>query len=408
MRAGSRAHPVRLAREGGIGIDRWPRSTWVATALLVAASCDGGDGTPARSSDADLAELSVSAGALAPAFDPAATSYTVESSVASATLVTARARDGNAMLEINGVSTPSGTPFGPVPLLVDLNTIDVVVTAEDGTTKVYSVVVRRALGSPPEVSPAIPPASSATNPTPSTIAGPASSTSANLALATQYWFRGVPQSEEPVGQADATITVPLRNGDSLAFTTWGNGQLSNSTGDAAFPDSTGGEFTEIDVTGTYARKIGAATVFGGVISYNFPNVGPSTQELMGGVTFGSADQEISHTLTLFYDYDLADDFYLTYGVGHVEALDDRFTLAISGLVGFMGEGQSELYFGVDHSGLSDVSVTGLLNYQHDEFTTMYAKLTAVAVPDSALREAEEDRDFRASTVVLMIGVGWSL
>ena len=53
-------------------------------------------------------------------------------------------------------------------------------------------------------------------------------------------------------------------------------------------------------------------------------------------------------------------------------------------------------------------MTGLLNYKYNEFTTVYAKLTAVAVPDSGLRDAEEERDFKTSTVVLMFGVGWSL
>lgn len=230
---------------------------------------------------------------------------------------------------------------------------------------------------------------------------------ANLAVATQYWFRGVPQSEEMVAQGDATVSVPFKNGDSLAFTTWGNYQLSNSSGDAVFADRNGGDFSEIDLTGTYTTKVDDATVFGGVISYNFPNaVGVSTHEVFAGATFDG--ECLSQTVTAYYDVDQADDFYLTYGASHTCALDDRFTATLSGLVGFMGEDQAAFYFGAPQSGLSDASLTGLLNYKFDEFTNVYAKATAITVPDSDLRDASEARGFKTSTVVLTFGIGWSL
>lgn len=232
---------------------------------------------------------------------------------------------------------------------------------------------------------------------------------ANLAVATQYWFRGVPQSEEPVAQGDATITAPLENGDSLAVSTWGNYQLSNSAGDAALAGHNGGDFTELDVTGLYTTRVDDVTVFGGVISYNFPNeVGKSTTELLGGVTLESESQVFTHAFTLYFDIDQAEDFYLTYGLSHTNRLDDAFTADFSGLIGLMGEGQAELYYGTEHAGLSDASLTGRLAYRYDEFTTIYAKATAIAVLDEDLRDAEDDRDFRTSTVVFTVGFGWSL
>lgn len=231
--------------------------------------------------------------------------------------------------------------------------------------------------------------------------------STNLTVATQYWFRGVPQSEELVAQPDATILLPLKDGQSASITTWGNFQLSNDAGDAAFADRNGGDFTELDVTGTYTRKVGDATVSAGVISYNFPNaVGVSTHEAFLGATWDGTC--VSQTLTAYYDFDQADDFYLTYGLGHTWQLDEKFTGTLSGLLGYMGEDQAAFYFAEQDSGFSDASVTGMLNYAYDANTNVYAKATAITVPDSTLRDASEARDFKTSTVIFTVGIGWSL
>ncbi len=90
----------------------------------------------ARSSDAALKALSLSAGTLSPAFSAATTSYTasVANTVRSVT-VTATANDDNASV--------AQSPANPVALRVGTNRITVTVTAEDGTTGAYTVTVTR-------------------------------------------------------------------------------------------------------------------------------------------------------------------------------------------------------------------------------------------------------------------------
>lgn len=235
------------------------------------------------------------------------------------------------------------------------------------------------------------------------------STLVNLGVATQYWFRGVPQSEEMVAQVDATMTVPLANDDTLTVTTWGNYQLSSSSGRAAFASGNGGDFSEVDVTATYAAQVDEVTVIGGVISYNFPNaIGLSTHEIFGGVTYGDANEFLAHTATVSFDIDQVDDFYASYGVAHTEKLDERFTANFSGLVGYVGEDQARFYFGDEHQGLSDASLTGVLTYRYDEFTHVFAKASVITVPDARLRDAESDRGFKTSTVVFTFGICWGL
>ncbi len=107
----------------------------------------------AESTDADLSALSLSAGTLAPAFDPARTSYTasVEHSQSRVT-VTATASDAaNATVEfLDGddmtlVDADGNTEGHQVDLAVGDNTVKVKVTAEDNATiRTYTLVVTRA------------------------------------------------------------------------------------------------------------------------------------------------------------------------------------------------------------------------------------------------------------------------
>jgi hypothetical protein len=234
------------------------------------------------------------------------------------------------------------------------------------------------------------------------------SATGTLATATQYWFRGVPQSEEMVAQVEALMTAPLKNGDELSVSAWGNYQLSSSTGDAAFASGNGGDFTEIDVVARYQANFEEHSIFGGAISYDFPNgVGLATTELFAGATFQREESKLAQSLTLYVDIDQADDLYATYGLTYTQPLDERFTATYGGLVGYMGEDQAALYFGKERAGLSDASVTGNLSFAYDEFTTVFARATAVAVPDGGLRDAEEDREFSTSAVVFTLGVSWT-
>ncbi|MCY9660988.1 cadherin-like beta sandwich domain-containing protein [Paenibacillus chondroitinus] len=98
--------------------------------------------TRVGSSDANLSGLSLSSGLLSPVFASGTTNYsaTVPNDV-SVTTVTYHPADSHATaaLRLNGASANN-----PVNLTVGSNIISVVVTAQDGTTKSYSVTVTRA------------------------------------------------------------------------------------------------------------------------------------------------------------------------------------------------------------------------------------------------------------------------
>ncbi|MBL0386542.1 cadherin-like beta sandwich domain-containing protein [Tumebacillus sp. ITR2] len=109
--------------------------------------------TRAPSSNADLSNLTLSQGTLAPLFASGTTTYTA--SVANAVTsvdVTPTIADGTATLKVNGTDATSGNAV-TLPLLVGDNTITVQVTAQDGTTqKTYTVTVTRAPSSNADLS----------------------------------------------------------------------------------------------------------------------------------------------------------------------------------------------------------------------------------------------------------------
>ncbi len=109
-----------------------------------AASGEASAEAKAPSSDADLSALTISQGTLSPSFSSSVTAYTatVANNVASMT-VTPTAADSNATITVNGASVSSGSASGDIDLDIGDNTIEVIVTAENATTKTYTITVTR-------------------------------------------------------------------------------------------------------------------------------------------------------------------------------------------------------------------------------------------------------------------------
>ncbi|MEO4001766.1 putative Ig domain-containing protein [Mesorhizobium sp. CAU 1732] len=99
------------------------------------------------STNAELAGLLPGAGSLQPGFNAGTMSYTasVGNEVETIT-VTPTAADANAAITVNGLPITSGTASQPITLSVGPNPVQIVVTAEDGTTiRTYTVTVTRAV-----------------------------------------------------------------------------------------------------------------------------------------------------------------------------------------------------------------------------------------------------------------------
>ncbi len=97
------------------------------------------------STDATLSGLSLSSGTLTPAFDGGTSAYTASVPYSTGSItVTPTTNNSNATVEVNGLPVSSGSPSEPISLNVGTNTINVDVTAQDGTTtQTYTLDVTR-------------------------------------------------------------------------------------------------------------------------------------------------------------------------------------------------------------------------------------------------------------------------
>ena len=97
----------------------------------------------ALSDNADLGGLTISSGTLSPQFSSSVITYTasVDNSVTQVT-VTPTASDSSATITVNGNTVTSGTGYIVTGLTVgEPNTVTVIVTAQDSTTKTYIITV---------------------------------------------------------------------------------------------------------------------------------------------------------------------------------------------------------------------------------------------------------------------------
>ncbi|WP_233531936.1 carbohydrate binding domain-containing protein [Paenibacillus alkalitolerans] len=99
------------------------------------------------SNNAKLSGLELSAGTLSPNFSASITGYNATVSVESIT-VTPVTAESHATVTVNGAAVSSGQASQPVQLVEGENIITVLVTAQDGTTKTYTLHVTRDINPP--------------------------------------------------------------------------------------------------------------------------------------------------------------------------------------------------------------------------------------------------------------------
>jgi len=97
------------------------------------------------SNNANLSGISLSSGSLSPAFNQDTLNYavTVENSISSI-VITPISAESHAIIKVNGANVLSGSQSDPIPLNAGINTISILVTAQDGSTsKSYTLSINK-------------------------------------------------------------------------------------------------------------------------------------------------------------------------------------------------------------------------------------------------------------------------
>lgn len=176
-------------------------------------------------------------------------------------------------------------------------------------------------------------------------ASQATAATATVALDTYsaYMWRGLTFNDGFVLQPSIDVSA---NG--FAINVWANYDLDDYNGVVEE-----NQFSEIDLTASYAFKLGAVDASVGIIEYAFPTTYPTsyngdpkavknTAEVFAGLSYDLGRGFVVSS-KLYYDIDEVNDFYMTAGLGYSYSVNDKTTLGLSGLISYAGDDFAAFY-----------------------------------------------------------------
>lgn len=180
----------------------------------------------------------------------------------------------------------------------------------------------------------------------------AADVTAGVDVNSAYVWRGITFNDSFVAQP----SVDVAHESGLGFNVWGNFDLDDyGSGTNTIVES--GEFSEIDLTVSYAIPVDGFDLGVGYIEYLFPEAGPSanTREIYAEIGY-ELGEGVSVGGFVAYDFDEVDDVYGNISAAYGYSVSEELSLELAGLIGFAG---SDFSSGAD-SGAHEwqVSVSG--------------------------------------------------
>ena len=206
-----------------------------------------------------------------------------------------------------------------------------------------------------------------------------------------YVWRGQVLNDKTVVEPSLTVS---KNGFSL--NTWANYNAAGS-----YSGDNNQTFSEVDLTASYSRSVGPASLGVGVVQYTFPNqtlsvtdgsnttseAYPSTYELYASV--GLPNVLLAPALTVYRDLDAIDGFYAMLAVSQSYALCDKASVGGSASIGAGDEDYNKGYFGKDQAALNDAIVGLAVPVAVLDNLTVKPAVSYVFLPDSAIGNAAD-------------------
>ncbi|MBI2566212.1 MAG: hypothetical protein HYV63_04160 [Candidatus Schekmanbacteria bacterium] len=221
------------------------------------------------------------------------------------------------------------------------------------------------------------------------------SASVDVAMFSAYIWRGQVINDEAVLQPSLTVE---KNG--LSINAWSSMNMTNRD-DAQY------DFSELDVTVSYARALGPITVEAALLSYTFPGPGQGAQGREACVSL-SADVPAAPTVAVYYGFSGLEGIYASLSVGHSLAFGQRYALDLEITGGYGTNKYNALYFGVAENRMNDVTATAAFSATVTQSVTVtpviqYAVIADSKVADGARAIYGDDRKLVAG-----ISIGYAL
>lgn len=195
-----------------------------------------------------------------------------------------------------------------------------------------------------------------------------------------YVWRGITFNDGMVVQPSVDVAA-----GNFGFNVWGNIDADdyNDTLDS-------GEFSEVDLTLTYAIEAGPVGLTAGYIEYLFPTTevggAEGTREIFLDASIEPADG-ISTGITGYYDIDEVEDYYLNAYLGYGMSLDSGLGIDLGAAVGYAGDDAAP----GGESGFQEYTLTVGLSYAINDMVSVSGTLGYTdAVDDDVLPEQDVD------------------
>jgi hypothetical protein len=230
---------------------------------------------------------------------------------------------------------------------------------------------------------------------------PSVEASLDLAAASAYVWRGQVINAEAVCQPE----ISAQKGG-WAFIVWANLDLT----ERAVEDAP--QFTEIDLTATYARQFGPVELVVGYSEYLYPHQTLETETALDEEETESATQRgaaypgtrevylaadvpdwpVVPTVSVSKDIDEVGGYYFTAEMAYEQPLvADRLTLALKGSVGYANGAYNDFYFGVNREEWNDAEVGAELTWAvSDSLSLSVAARYSLLLADE-IRSAADER-----------------
>ncbi len=123
---------------------------------------------------------------------------------------------------------------------------------------------------------------------------------------------------------------------------------------------------------------------GGVIWYTFPSA-DTTGEVYAGATL--ADCPLSPSVTVYYDFDEVDGWYVNAGISHTYEATDRLGLSAGAWIGWANGDYHEAYYGTPaRASVADVLLSVSIDYALTEAISVSVCGSYSDLPDNTLEE----------------------
>lgn len=198
----------------------------------------------------------------------------------------------------------------------------------------------------------------------------------------KYVWRGMVATDESVLQPSISFSFK-----GFSAGVWGNLDLTDTNGEQS-------SFTEVDLWAEYSHTFGIVSPKVGLIYYHFPpDDSANTTEIYVGVDF---DVLLSPSLTIYYDVDQIQGFYVSLGISHSFDLFKKGNISagldLSATIGWGSADYNEGYWGVDKNAFNDVLFSAGLPIKVGQYVTITPMVNYSIVIDSDLRDTTTDPD----------------